>query len=64
MRVEWLNFRLTFEAQTPAEDEALRAVWIAFGSQMDERPGVDDYESDSGKFPDPVPAQSLDGVSN
>ena len=44
MKVEWLNFRLTFEAETPTEDEALKAVWIAFGSQIDNRPGVDDYE--------------------
>jgi hypothetical protein len=51
MKVEWLNFRLTFQAETPEEDEALKAVWVAFGSQIDERLGVDDdgdYELDQG----------------
>jgi hypothetical protein len=52
MKVEWRNFRLTFEAETPTEDEALKAVWVAFGSQVDNRPGVDDYELESRKFVD------------
>ena len=43
MRVEWLSFRLTFQAETPQGHEALKAVWAAFGSQVDNRPGVD-YE--------------------
>jgi hypothetical protein len=44
MKVEWLNFRLTFQAETPAEEEALNAVWVAFGSQVDSRPGFDDED--------------------
>ena len=47
MRVEWLNFRLTFQAETPEEHEALKAVWVAFGSQMDDRPGFDDEDCES-----------------
>jgi hypothetical protein len=42
MKVEWLNCRLTFRGDTPAEHEALNAVWVIFGSQVDERPSVDD----------------------
>jgi hypothetical protein len=37
-----MNCRLTFQAETPAEKTALSAVWVAFGSQMDERPRSDD----------------------
>ncbi len=36
MKVKWLNCRLTFQGETPQEDEALKAVWAAFGSQVDE----------------------------
>jgi len=42
MKVEWRNFRLTFQAETPAEHEALKAVWAAFGCQIDNRSSVDD----------------------
>jgi hypothetical protein len=45
MKVEWLNFRLTFQAETPEEHQALEAVWVAFGSQVDNRPGVDDEDT-------------------
>lgn len=37
MQVIWRNFRLTFEATTPEEHETLMAVWVAFGSQVDDR---------------------------
>ncbi len=53
MRVEWLNCRLTFQPETEAEETALSAVWVAFGSQIDDRPGFDDpddYELDSANF--------------
>lgn len=36
MKVEWLNFRLTFQSETLEEHAALRAVWVAFGSQVDD----------------------------
>ena len=57
MKVEWLNCRLTFQGETPAEEEALNAVWVAFGSQRDTRSshGPDDYESDSANFVDLPP---------
>jgi hypothetical protein len=64
MKVEWLNFKLTFQAETPAEHESLMAVWAAFGSQIDDRPGVDDYELASRELPDPSTAQSLHSMSD
>lgn len=64
MKVEWLNFRLIFQAETPQEHEALKAVWIAFGSQVDEQPGVDDYELDSRELVNPSPAQCLHTMSD
>jgi hypothetical protein len=45
MMVEWLNFRLTFQAETAEEHNALEAVWMAFGSQVDNRPGIDDEDT-------------------
>lgn len=45
MQVIWRNFRLTFEAATPEEHAALEAVWVAFGSQVDERQRVDDEDT-------------------
>lgn len=57
MKVEWRNFRLTFQAETPQEDEALMAVWRAFGSQIDDRPGVD------GEWPSNHRGESVDSVS-
>ena len=42
MQVIWLNCRLTFRAETPNEHEALKAVWLAFGSQVDSRSSIDD----------------------
>jgi hypothetical protein len=50
MKVKWLNCRLTFQGETPEEDEALNAVWAAFGSQVDapfDPSEPDDYELDS-----------------
>lgn len=64
MKVEWLNFRLTFQSETPEEHEALKAVWVAFGSQVDKRIGADDYELDSREFIDSSPAHSLHTVSD
>jgi len=64
VKVEWLNFRLTFQAETLEEHEALKAVWVAFGSQVDGRAGVDDYISDSRELVDSSPTQSLNSVSN
>ena len=47
MKVEWSNLRLTFQSETPEEHNALKAVWVAFGSQMgSEAFGSGDFESD------------------
>jgi hypothetical protein len=62
MKVQWLNCELTFQPETPAEEEALMAVWVALGSQIDERPGFDDYELESGKFVDPSAVHGLHTV--
>jgi hypothetical protein len=51
MKVLWLNFRLTFQAETPSEQDTLNAVWVAFGSQLDDRPRFDDEDfSESGNL--------------
>lgn len=49
MKVKWLNCRLTFQGETPQEDEALNTTWAAFGSQVDDDLGIDSYCSKSGE---------------
>ncbi len=65
MKVEWLNCRLTFQADTPEEHEALKAVWVAFGSQIDNRPCMpDQYITESNNLIDSPSAQNGGAVSN
>ncbi len=50
MKVIWSDAALTFRPETPEEDTVLRAMWVAFGKQMDENynpaPREDEWESD------------------
>lgn len=58
MKVKWLNCRLTFQGETTEEREALKAVWAAFGSQVDsdfyDSPKPDEYELEDLNIIDPL----------
>jgi hypothetical protein len=49
MQVIWLNCRLTFRGESSEEHEALKAIWVAFGSQVEadhSSTEQDDFELD------------------
>jgi hypothetical protein len=65
MRVIWRNSRLTFQGETAAEHEALKAVWTAFGSQIDERARMpEEYSSEALEFVDSTNVHKCADLSN
>jgi hypothetical protein len=51
MKVIWSDAALTFRPETPEEDAVLRAIWVAYGRQLEPQGnGLDEWEDDLGNY--------------